>query len=328
MLNYFCDSSRFIFSDDGFYSELTHFVFCKNILFMSYYESFHLPPDKLEEKFYQLEFSNKEEKVRVIREIADMIPWQFEISDFIEEFKDPTLRVFARSVSSIVHLERINTRYSLLADKGHVNDYGDLEEAVFLLSSVGDPDASYHEFKIYLDRLALRVEELCDLNPEYVSEELKVHFLTRVLSSEENFQGNSDQYDDPDNSFVTRIVHTRKGIPISLSAIYLLVAKRLSLPLYGVNMPLHFLLHFDSTDYETFIDPFHGGVLLDKSTCIRFLEANSFVPSERYFTRASTLSIIKRMYRNLIHIYRKEQFRDMEDILSRQLLILENKLKA
>nr|WP_082268728.1 transglutaminase-like domain-containing protein [Leptospira interrogans] len=291
---------------------------------MPYYESFHLPPDKLEEKFYQLEFSNKEEKVRVIREIADMIPWQFEISDFIEEFKDPMLRVFARSISSIVHLERINTRYSLLADKGHVNDYSDLEEAVFLLSSVGDPDASYHEFKIYLDRLALRVEELCDLNPEYVSEELKVHFLTRVLSSEENFQGNNDQYDDPDNSFVTRIVHTRKGIPISLSAIYLLVAKRLSLPLYGVNMPLH----FDSTDYETFIDPFHGGVLLDKSTCIRFLEANSFVPSERYFTRASTLSIIKRMYRNLIHIYRKEQFRDMEDILSRQLLILENKLKA
>lgn len=42
---------------------------------MPYYESFHLPPDKLEEKFYQLEFSNKEEKVRVIREIADMIPW-------------------------------------------------------------------------------------------------------------------------------------------------------------------------------------------------------------------------------------------------------------
>ncbi|MCG6166871.1 transglutaminase-like domain-containing protein [Leptospira sanjuanensis] len=311
---------------------MTHFVFRKKIMFMpssdSYHDSLSFPPDKLEEKFYQLEFAGSDEKIRVIREIADMVPWQFKISEFVEEFKDPTLRVFARSISSVVHLERINARYAILADKGHVNDYSDLEEAVFLLSSVGDPDASYHEFKIYLDQLALRVEELCDLNPEYVSEELKVHFLTRVLSSEENFQGNNDQYDDPNNSFVTRIVRTRKGIPISLSAIYLLVARRLSLPLYGVNMPLHFLLHFDSPDYETFIDPFHGGVLLDKSTCIRFLEANSFTPSERYFTRASTLSIIKRMYRNLIHIYRKEQFRDMEDILARQLLILENKLKA
>ncbi|MBM9577791.1 transglutaminase family protein [Leptospira sp. 201903070] len=293
-----------------------------------YFDSLSFPPEKLEEKFYQLEFAGAEDKIRVMREIAEMVPWQYRISDFVDEFKDPTLRVYARSISSIVHLERINSRYMLLAGKGHINDYSDLEEAVFLLSSVGDPDASYHEFKIYLDQLALRVEELCDLNPEYVSEELKVHFLTRVLSSEENFQGNNDQYDDPNNSFVTRIVRTRRGIPISLSSIYLLVGQRLSLPLYGVNMPLHFLLHFDSPDYETFIDPFHGGVLLDKSTCIRFLEANSFTPSERYFTRASTLSIIKRMYRNLIHIYRKEQFRDMEDILARQLLILENKLKA
>ncbi|TGL33827.1 transglutaminase [Leptospira koniambonensis] len=293
----------------------------------SFFGTVPFPPDKIEDKFYQLEFSSLQDKSRIIKEIASMIPWQVRVQEIADELKDPTLRVFARSVSAEVHSERISYRYSILAEKGHPNHYDDLEEGVFLLSSVIDSDLSYLEFRTYLDKIAIRVEELVDLNEDLASDEVKVHFLTRVLSQEEGFGGNHDQYEDPNNSYLHKVFSSKKGIPISLSVIYLLVAHRLELPLYGVNMPLHFLLHFESSEFQTYIDSYHGGVMLDRSTCIRFLKANGFQAHERYFTHASSLTILKRMFRNLIHIYRKKEDRDMEKILSRHLLALDNKWK-
>ncbi|PJZ68784.1 transglutaminase [Leptospira perolatii] len=286
------------------------------------------PPERIEDKFYQLEFSRSEEKSGIIREIASMIPWQVRIREVVDDLKDPTLRVYARAVSESIHMERISYRYAALAEKGHLNHYDDLEEGVFLLSSVVNPELYYPDFRTYLDRIALRVEELVDLNEDLASDDVKVHFLTRVLSQEEGFVGNHDQYEDPDNSYLHKVFESKRGIPISLSAIYLLVAHRLQLPLYGVNMPLHFLLHFESSEFQTYIDPYHGGVMLDRSTCIRFLKANGFQAHDRYFTRASTLTMLKRMYRNLIHIYRKKEDRDMEKTLSKHLLALDNKPKA
>ncbi|EQA46181.1 transglutaminase-like protein [Leptospira broomii serovar Hurstbridge str. 5399] len=291
------------------------------------YGTVPFPPDKIEDKFYQLEFSTSAERSKIIGEIASMIPWQVRVCEVADELKDPTLRVFARGVAPEVHSERITLRYVALAEKGHPNHYDDLEEGVFLLSSVIEPELSYPEFRTYLDRIALRVEELVDLNEDLASDDVKVHFLTRVLSQEEGFVGNHDEYEDPDNSFLHRVFIKKRGIPISLSVIYLLVAHRLRLPLYGVNMPLHFLLHFESNDYETYIDPYHGGVMLDRSTCIRFLKANGFQAHDRYFTHASSLTILKRMFRNLIHIYRKKENREMEKILSRHLLALDSKWK-
>ncbi|TGK08572.1 transglutaminase [Leptospira fletcheri] len=286
------------------------------------------PPDKIEDKFYQLEFSSSEDKSGIIAEIAGMIPWQVRVREVADELKDPTLRVFARGVAPIIHSERISVRYAALAEKGNSNHYEDLEEGAFLLSSVTEPELSYPEFRTYLDRIALRVEELVDLNEDLASDDVKVHFLTRVLSQEEGFSGNHEEYEDPDNSYLHRVFVTKRGIPISLSVIYLLVAHRLNLPLYGVNMPLHFLLHFESNDYETYIDPYHGGVMLDRSTCIRFLKANGFQAHDRYFTHASSMTILKRMFRNLIHIYRKKENREMEKVLSKHLLALDSKWKS
>jgi regulator of sirC expression with transglutaminase-like and TPR domain len=90
-------------------------------------------------------------------------------------------------------------------------------------------------------------------------------------------------------------------------------------------MPFHFLLFFDSPDFSTYIDPFHGGVLLDRATCEKFLETNGFQISQKYFARTSTNSILKRMFRNLINIYKKSGWTDMEDLLTIYSDVLEKK---
>ncbi|MCG9876197.1 MAG: transglutaminase-like domain-containing protein [Leptospiraceae bacterium] len=284
-----------------------------------------LPIEELGNLFYELEFTPQESKHDVIRRISAVIPWQHPILDVIDTLKDPILRTNSRAYYRLIQTERTYYRFQKISEKQSSRNYEDLEEGAFLISELGDPEASYFEMKEYLDKLANRVEELFDENLEILSDESKVNILIRVLVEEEGLTGNQKVYDLPENSFLTNVIKSKVGIPISLSVIYILVAKRIGLPLYGTNMPFHFLLFFDSPDFSTYIDPFHNGVLLDRETCEKFLTNNGFTASQKYFARTSTNSILKRMFRNLINIYKKSGWTDMEDLLTIYSDVLEKK---
>ncbi|HMV44517.1 MAG TPA: transglutaminase-like domain-containing protein [Leptospiraceae bacterium] len=290
-------------------------------------EEFNFNGAHIERNFYELEFARPENKIEIISEIAKKIPWQTPIVDVIEKLNDPTLRLSSRNFIDEIHVERVNFCLKQIADKGHANHYLDLEKGIFLLSTIGDRTASYQKFKETLDKLAYRLNELFRLNDIILTDDVKVHLLSRVLYQEEGFNGNQVYYHEPDNSFVTKVLENKLGIPISLSVVYILVGMRLGLPLYGINLPLHFMLYYESNHYSTFVDPFNGGVLIDKDTCVRFLEANGYKDIPEYFSKASTLTILKRMYNNLINIYKKTGPEEMELLLQKQLGILENKTR-
>ena len=221
----------------------------------------------------------------------------------------------------------MNFSLKQIAEKGHTSHYMDLEQGIFLLSSMGDSSATYKSFKESLDKLAYRLNELFQLNQVILTDDVKVHLLSRVLYQEEGFNGNQVYYHEPDNSFVSKVLESKLGIPISLSVVYILVGLRLGLPIYGINLPLHFMLYYESNEFSSFIDPFNAGVLIDKQTCVRFLEANGYKDLPEYFSKASTLTILKRMYNNLINIYKKTGPEEMEMLLLKQLTILENKTR-
>ncbi|MCC5816764.1 MAG: transglutaminase family protein [Leptospira sp.] len=284
-----------------------------------------VPIEELSNLFYELEFASKENKHQVLREISTIIPWQHSVFDVIDNLKDPVLRSTSRCFARLIQTERTYHRLKRIAQRPLSRTYEDLEEGVFLISELGDSQASYIELKNYLDRVAERVEELFEENFEILSDESKVQILIRVLVEEEGFYGNEKYYDDPSNSFINQVIKTKMGIPISLSAIFILVGKRLGLPIYGTNMPFHFLLLYDSPDYTTYIDPYNSGILLDRTTCERFLETHGFEPTQKYFARASTSSIIRRMFRNLINIYRKKGYREMEELLNIYLQVMDKK---
>lgn len=283
------------------------------------------PIEELGNLFYELEFAPKDNKHHVLREISTIIPWQHSVFDVIDNLKDPVLRSTSRSYARLIQTERTYHCLKRISQLPLSRTYDDLEEGIFLISELGDSQASYLEIKNYLDRVAERVEELFEENMEILSDESKVQILIRVLVEEEGFHGNERYYDDPSNSYINQVIKTKLGIPISLSVIYILIGKRLGLPLYGTNMPFHFLLLYDSPDYTTYIDPFNNGVLLDRSTCEKFLETHGFDPSQKYFARASTSSIIRRIFRNLINIYRKKGWKEMEELLSIYLQVMDKK---
>ena len=132
--------------------------------------------------------------------------------------------------------------------------------------------------------------------------------LNEYLFEEEGFTGNRQQYDDPRNSFLNEVLDRRTGIPISLSVIYLEVARRAGLDVSGVNFPGHFLLRANGpmAGDELIIDPYHGGALLSEFDCRQLLSHH--IGDDAAFDRslmapATRIDIVVRMLVNLKRLY-------------------------
>src|SRR5207248_2561870 len=85
------------------------------------------------------------------------------------------------------------------------------------------------------------------------------------------FGGNEDNYYDPDNSYLNRVIDRRTGNPINLCLLYLLLARRLRLPIAGIGLPGHFICRYQSSAEEIYIDAFNHGKFLTKADCVQYL---------------------------------------------------------
>jgi regulator of sirC expression with transglutaminase-like and TPR domain len=142
--------------------------------------------------------------------------------------------------------------------------------------------------EINLAKAALYIaqEEYPDLEPEkYLNQldtmaaELKqrlpaedyplriIQTINRYLFEDLKFQGNTEEYYDPGNSYLNQVIERRTGIPITLSLVYLELANRINFPMVGVNMPGHFLIRPAVAEMEIFVDPFHNGEVLFTEDC-------------------------------------------------------------
>ncbi|HUD00117.1 MAG TPA: tetratricopeptide repeat protein, partial [Candidatus Polarisedimenticolaceae bacterium] len=130
--------------------------------------------------------------------------------------------------------------------------------------------------------------------------------LNTVLFKELDFQGNRSEYYDPKNSFLNDVMTRKKGIPISLSVIYMEVARRVGLSLAGVGFPGHFLVKYDDGDVEILIDVFNGGEIRAQEDLERMLQQlyRGQVSYQSDFVAAlGKRDILRRMLNNLKWIY-------------------------
>jgi len=139
-----------------------------------------------------------------------------------------------------------------------------LAEAALLIAAEEYPLLDIGGYLDRLTRMADRVKDRVglELEPAILIEE-----VNRCLFEEEGFQGNAEDYYDPKNSFLNEVIDRRKGIPITLSIVYMEVAWRLGLPLVGVGLPGHFIVKYRCAERDILIDPFHRGILLSEEDC-------------------------------------------------------------
>jgi regulator of sirC expression with transglutaminase-like and TPR domain len=145
--------------------------------------------------------------------------------------------------------------------------------------------------------------------------------LSKFMCSELGFQGNTERYYNPNNSYLNWVIDHRKGIPITLSVVYLLLAKRLDVPVYGVNMPAHFVVKYEDADQEVFLDLFHGGLPFQRSEGEAFLQTAGIAAQDTHFEPTDTKTILLRMVRNLLHIAHETNQPQMQADLERLLLL-------
>lgn len=261
---------------------------------------------------------SRESRQIVLERLLPLLPTGHHPLQFIEQIEDPATRHLLRQ-GHAGYLNEIKLRIDikrLVKSNAKFN----LEEGVFLISRLSnDTEITPAQFKSSLDELA---QPLAEKNlPERGREGLMI-FLDYIFH-ELSFRGNTENYYDPVNSFLTRVLYTRQGIPVSLGVLCILLARRLGLKLSGVNMPGHFLLRFQDKDELLFIDPFNAGELLTETECQHFLEKQMLRPLPAYLAAVPDLMIIKRMYRNLINYYSSTGDKGREKTLRQHFAILD-----
>jgi regulator of sirC expression with transglutaminase-like and TPR domain len=134
----------------------------------------------------------------------------------------------------------------------------DLASAALLIAAEEYPQVTPEPYLRRLDELAERARDrLWDATAPI----MMLQEVNRVMFEEEGFQGNRTEYYDPRNSFLNDVIDRRRGIPITLSIVYLELGWRLDLPLHGVNFPGHFLVRYAGEAVQLLVDPFQNGMI-------------------------------------------------------------------
>lgn len=179
----------------------------------------------------------------------------------------------------------------------------DLGEASLLIALDAYPDLDVDAYLARLDALAAPLAQRIDPAAPLPA---WVEAVNGHLFGEEGFRGNEADYYDPRNSYLNEVLDRRLGIPITLSVVYLEVARRIGLDAVGVGLPGHFVLEARRGDQTMLLDPFHGGVPLDVEDCARLVEethGSGFPFSEDLLVPVPKRAILGRILNNLKMIY-------------------------
>lgn len=148
----------------------------------------------------------------------------------------------------------------------------------------------------------------------------KVKLINHVLYSIYGFSGNTTTPQDPQNSYLSQVLETKKGNQVSLAIIYAVIAQKLDIPVYGVNLPQHFILaYLDETmqsEFESgilfYINAFNKGYMFGRRDVDLFLKKLNLRPEKQFYEPCSNTDIIRRILRNLVSAY--EQLVSMEKV--------------
>ncbi len=176
----------------------------------------------------------------------------------------------------------------------------ELETGALLLSRTVNPDLDVAACCSQLDTLAARCRQLI-AEPATAREKCRV--VNRVLFHEFGLHGNAEHYTDPLNSYLDQVLLRRKGIPISLSIVYLLVAERIGLNLSPVGLPGHFMVGCYEEHLPFFIDAFNAGTFHNAGEVFTLLRSDHIDASPADLAPTPVREVLCRCCRNLVNHY-------------------------
>jgi regulator of sirC expression with transglutaminase-like and TPR domain len=279
--------------------------------------------DKLSEKELHalvslLDDSDREVKTHVRDRI---IALGHEVIPFLEKkWEDSFNPDIQKEIEELVHDLQFSQLKERLIDWKNSPEQ-DLLTGLWIVNTYQYPDLEFEKLNAEMHQIYFEVWTAFknDLLPYE-----QVRIINSVLFNNLRFSANTKNFHSPGNSMLSNVLDTKKGNPISLCAIYLLVAKKLGLPIYGVNLPNLFVLTYKSVDATFYINAFNKGLIFSKKDINNYLDHLKIDPLDVFFEPCSNKDIITRTLRNLIVAFEKlgeaEKVNEVRELLA----IIEN----
>ncbi|MBA3681875.1 MAG: hypothetical protein H0W73_12045 [Bacteroidetes bacterium] len=223
--------------------------------------------------------------------------------------------IMQKRIETIIHTIQFETLQKALKNWAR-NDQDDLLKGVLILARYQYPDLD--ENKIRKQLATIRQDVWLELHEDLTALE-KVKIINHILFEVHQFSGNITNYHAPQNSFLNNVLESKKGNPLLLSVVYLLICNELKIPVYGINLPQHFVLAYLNEDANLidvnnktlsnnilfYINPFSKGLLFNQKDIDQFLKQLNLDLEPKYYLPCSNIDIIKRCINNLIFSYEK-----------------------
>jgi len=230
---------------------------------------------------------------------------------------DPILR--RRSLEIVHHLARQAADDRFLGFCLKQGEDLDVEEGAWLLAQSQYPDTNPEAYQALLDSHAGELQERIHFSGE---PDQLLAIVNKYLFGELGFVGNEQSYYDPENSYLNRVIDRRTGNPINLCLVYLLLARRLRLPVTGIGLPGHFVCRYQSAAREVYIDVFNRGKLLTKADCVNYMLQSNYSVREALLAPVTPRRMLMRICGNLHQIYRHLELAGETARLQRYLVAL------
>jgi regulator of sirC expression with transglutaminase-like and TPR domain len=200
----------------------------------------------------------------------------------------------------------------------------DLLQGILIINRYQYPDLDEQKIINHIESIKrdIWIQMMNDASP---SEQVKL--INHVLYHIHGFSGNTTNHQDPQNSYLSQVLETKKGNQPSLAIIYSIIAQKLDIPIYGVNLPQHFILAYVDETKQTesesgilfYINAFNKGFIFGRRDVDMFLKQLNLNLDKQFYDPCSNTDIIKRVLRNLIsayeHLGSSEKVNELNDLL-------------
>jgi len=228
-----------------------------------------------------------------------------------------------KRIENLVHKIQFNNVKEDLALWHHSGNF-DLLRGILIVNKYQYPDLDEQKIINQIETIKREIwlQLMYETNPVET-----VKIINNVIYNQYRFSGNTLNHQDPQNSYISQVLESKKGNQISLAIIYSVIAQKLDIPIYGVNLPQHFILAYvdevNSTKKDSkvlfYINSFNKGYTFGKRDIDSFLRQLNIETSANFYEPCNNVEIIKRVLRNLISSYQKsglnQKANEVEDLL-------------
>ncbi|MEM9896521.1 MAG: transglutaminase-like domain-containing protein [Bacteroidota bacterium] len=213
-----------------------------------------------------------------------------------EEWEVTFNPIIQGKIEDLVHeLQFELLKERLISWKKEEND--DLLKGLWILASYQYPDLDLSELRYEIEQLYIEMWRQLQNDMSPIDQ---VQTINEIFFNQFKFRSNTRNFHSPANSMINAVIESKKGNPISLCSIYMLLAQKMNLPVYGVNLPNLFILTYQIGEKSFYINVFNRGLIFTKNDIDNYLENLQLSKQKIFYEACTNIDILMRSMRNLV----------------------------